>query len=323
MRLPVQQVPVEAGPRQCTESIPPPRHRRTRLSTHLLQQTPGSEGGSGSSPDAGPNPSAGYAAGMVAVGAHVGATDPISAARELGADAVQLFLGDPQGWRGPTFDFPGGAAALKQAAADAGIVVYVHAPYVINVASPNNRIRIPSRKLLASNVAAAAEIGAAGVIVHGGHVTEGTDDQVGFDNWRKAFESLDLLCPVLIENTAGGNHAMARRPEALARLWDALAGFDVGFCLDTCHAWAGGMDLPAAAEITRAITGRIDLVHANDSKGGFDSGQDRHANFGAGTCDLEALLTTVADAGAPAVICETAAPGVVDDISAVRARVAA
>lgn len=255
---------------------------------------------------------------MIPVGAHVDSTDPISAATALGIDAVQIFLGDPQKWSAPATTYPEGPAALREAAAAAGITIYVHAPYIINVASPNNRIRIPSRKLLGQTVAAAAEVGAAGVIVHGGHVGAGDDPAVGFDNWRKAFDALDFACPVLIENTAGGSHAMARTPEALEQLWTALDGFDVGFCLDTCHAWAGGMSLPEAAEITKAITGRIDLVHANDSLGGFDSGRDRHANFGEGTCDLADLLATIVLAEPAAVICETPAGGVAEDIALVR-----
>ena len=262
---------------------------------------------------------------MIPVGAHVDSDNPIEAAQAIGADAAQIFLGDPQKWTKPATTYPGGAAALRAAAEEAGVALYVHAAYIINVASPNNRIRIPSRKLLNSTLAAAAEVGAAGVIVHGGHVTAETDDEVGFDNWRKALESLNSLgaCPLLIENTAGGNHAMARRPAALGRLWDALDGFDVGFCLDTCHAWAGGMDLPAAAEIVRGITGRIDLVHANDSQGDFDSGRDRHANFGDGTIGTDRLLATIAAAAPSAVICETAYPGVTDDIALVRDRLAA
>ena len=54
----------------------------------------------------------------------------------------------------------------------------------------------------------------------------------------------------------------------------------------------------------RAITGRIDLVHANDSRDTFDSGADRHANFGSGQLDAEEFAAVVRDAGAP-VICET------------------
>lgn len=255
---------------------------------------------------------------MIAVGAHVDSDDPIAAAQAIGADAAQIFLGDPQSWKTPRTTYSGGPQALRAEAAEAGLAIYVHAAYIINVASPNNRIRIPSRKLLNSTLAAAAAVGAAGVIVHGGHVTDDTDDEVGFDNWRKALESVELACPLLIENTAGGNHAMARRPEALSRLWDALDGFDVGFCLDTCHAWAGGMPLPEVAATVRGITGRIDLVHANDSLGGPDSGRDRHANFGEGTIGMDLLLETIVAAAPGAVICETPYPGVVDDIAAVR-----
>ena len=82
--------------------------------------------------------------------------------------------------------------------------------------------------------------------------------------------------PVLIENTAGGDSACARRFDALARLWDAVGDYDVGLCLDTCHAHAGGEDLVDIVDRAKAITGRIDLIHANGSKDEFDSGRDRH-----------------------------------------------
>ena len=78
---------------------------------------------------------------------------------------------------------------------------------------------------------------------------------------------------------------MARRFDRLAQLWDAVGEFGVGFCLDTCHAHAGGEDLGGIVDRVLAITGRIDLVHANDSRDAFDSGADRHANFGAGQID--------------------------------------
>lgn len=270
---------------------------------------------------AGRNPArAPHVPGAPAIGAHVDPADPIGAARALGLDAVQIFLGDPQSWKAPYVVSPGGAPALREAAREAGVLIYVHAPYLINVASPNNRIRIPSRKLLNATVALAAEVGASGVIVHGGHVTGDTDDAVGFDNWRKAFEGLDRACPVLIENTAGGNHAMARHPEALERLWEAIGEYDPGFCLDTCHAWAGGMPLPEAVDVVRAITGRIDLVHANDSRGDRGSGQDRHASIGSGTIGVDVLLETIVAAGAPAVIFETPAEAVRADIALLRER---
>src|SRR5580698_2576192 len=249
---------------------------------------------------------------MTRIGAHLNDDDPIAAARAIGADAVQFFLGDPQGWKAPTF--PGDPAELKAAFAQAGVDAYVHAYYTINVASPNNRIRIPSRKLLDQQLKAAAKIGAKGLIVHGGHVTAGTDPEEGYDSWRKAVERIDRPVPMLIENTAGGDGAMARSFDAIARLWDAVAGTaggDVGFCLDTCHAYSAGEDLSGIVDRIKAITGRIDLIHCNNSRDEFGSGRDRHAPLDSGQIDPAQLVEVIRTAGATAV-CETPDPA--DDI---------
>ena len=242
----------------------------------------------------------------VKLGAHVDQTDPIAEAEARGADAVQFFLGDPQGYKGPEIRYAGGPEALRDDAAEAGIDLYVHAPYIVNVATTNNRIRIPSRKLLQQHVDAAAAIGAKGLIVHGGHVNKDDDPEKGFDNWRKAVAATDLKLPLLIENTAGGDTAMTRYLDRIGRVWEAIStaeGFDqVGFCLDTCHAHAGGNDLATVVDDIRKITGRIDLVHCNDSRDQFDSGADRHANLGAGHIDPELLAGVVREAGAPVMI---------------------
>jgi deoxyribonuclease-4 len=242
------------------------------------------------------------------LGAHVDQTDPIAEAKARGADLVQFFLGDPQGYDGPEFRYAGGAEGLRADAEVAGIDLYVHAPYLINVATTNNRIRIPSRKLLQKFVDAATGIGAKGLIVHGGHVNKSDDPEKGFDNWRKAIEATNITLPLLIENTAGGDNAMTRYLDRIGRVWDAISAADgfeqVGFCLDTCHAHAGGNDLESIVEDVRKITGRIDLVHANDSRDAFDSGADRHTSLGAGHIDPDALAGIVRAAGAP-VVCET------------------
>ena len=240
------------------------------------------------------------------VGGHGDQVDPVAEAAARGATLAQFFLGDPQAWKGPEIRYAGGAAALKAAAQEAGITLYVHAPYVLNVATTNNRIRIPSRNFLQQYLDAAAEVGAAGVIVHGGHVLKDDDPAIGFDNWRKCIERLEMPVQLLIENTSGGDNAMARRLERIARLWDAIGqakgGDTVGFCLDTCHAHAGGEELVGLVDRVMAITGRIDLVHANDSRDSFDSGADRHANFGEGEVGTEALAEVVRTAAVPVVV---------------------
>lgn len=261
---------------------------------------------------------------MTRIGAHVGQLDPVGEAVALGADLCQLFLGDPQSFKKPAVTSEGGADALREAAERADVDLYVHAPYLINVATTNNRVRIPSRKLLQQTVDAAATIGAKGVIVHGGHVTADDDPAVGFANWRKCVDGLDPQVPVLIENTAGGANAMARQLERIERLWEAIADSDnierIGFCLDTCHAHAAGNELVGLTTRIRAITGRIDLVHVNDSRDAFGSGADRHTNVGDGFCDPAGLAEVCTTAGAPLCL-ETPAVGVAADLTWLRSLV--
>ncbi len=252
------------------------------------------------------------------VGAHVKSDDPLVWAKATGAEAIQFFLTDPQAWKAP--DEHPQADAIRAS----GLGVYIHAPYRINVATTNNRIRIPSRKLLAQHAAGAAELGAKAIIVHGGHLNDGDDPAIGFDNWRKAMAYAEndggFALPVLLENTAGGTNAMARHFDRLARLWDAVGEFGLGLCLDTCHAHAGGEDLAGIVDRVKAITGRIDLVHANNSRDLFDSGADRHANLASGEID-PTLIVEVCRAAGSDVIVETPAEGQAADIAYLRSAI--
>ena len=90
--------------------------------------------------------------------------------------------------------------------------------------------------------------------------------EAGYENWRKTFERLESPVPVLIENTAGGDNAMARRFDMLARLWDEVGEFGAGFCLDTCHAFAAGEDLVVTphARVQPGERLRIAVRHTSD-----------------------------------------------------------
>ncbi len=92
-----------------------------------------------------------------------------------------------------------------------------------------------------------------------------------------------------------------------------------GFCLDTCHAHASGESLETAVDRVLAITGRIDLVHCNDSKDPAGSGRDRHTHLGQGEIDPELLVEVVKSAGAPVVV-ETEPEGRPADLAWLRSR---
>jgi len=251
------------------------------------------------------------------VGAHVPSADPNGEAELREADVVQVFLSAPQAWKPPKQRDD--AEELRAGS----LPIYVHAPYLVNVATTNPKVRHPSRKALQQTCDAAAAIGALGVVVHGGHLPAGEDPDEGVSNWRKALEGLDAEVPVLIENTAGGGNAMARHVDRFERLWEGLEGVDVslGLCLDTCHLHAAGEDMVEGVARLSAITGGVDLVHLNDSRDDAGSGRDRHANLGDGTIDEHLLVEMVRAADAPLIV-ET--PGGAEaqaaDVAWIRAR---
>ncbi len=180
----------------------------------------------------------------VPIGAHVSREGVLAAAAELDADCMQIFLSDPGSWRKPP-PHPE-ADEIRASAVD----LYVHAPYLINVCSPKPNVRYGSRKILQQTCDAAVEIGAAAVIVHGGHAEDESAEGPG--RWLRSLEMLETDAFVLLENTAGGENAVARRFDALAKLWEAIGdaetGIDLGFCFDTCHAHAAGEELGDAVE---------------------------------------------------------------------------
>ena len=230
------------------------------------------------------------------IGSHVSPSKLLEEAAARNADAVQVFLANPQSWKPPV---PRDDAEDLKAS---DIDIYVHAPYLINLASPNNRVRIPSRKTLAQTVEAAEAVGALGVVVHGGSIGEDEDIEVGFERWRKALNSFDVTVPVLVENTAGKGNTVMQDLNNYGPLWDAIGDLNVGVCLDTCHAWAAGEDLATSVDRIVAVTGKVDLVHCNDSRDPHDSRRDRHTNLGKGEIPEDLIVGVVRAADAPVVV---------------------
>jgi deoxyribonuclease-4 len=250
---------------------------------------------------------------MVKIGAHVDHEAPLPAAAALEIEIMQIFNGKPQGWEKPP---PRDDAKELR---DSDVDLYIHAPYLINVCSPKPNIRYGSRKILTQQCEAAAELGAKALIVHPGHAEDGIDE--GVKRWGRTLEMLESEVPVYLENTAGGDNAVARKVDALAKLWNAVTaedhGVPLGFCFDTCHAHAAGEDLSDVVERMRAITGGIDLCHANDSRDPPGTGADRHANLGAGEMDPDDLRAMIRACEAP-VIVETPGAGHPGDLEFVR-----
>lgn len=233
---------------------------------------------------------------MRLIGAHVDSRRPLEEAAEREIKIIQMFLSNPQGWKKP--DPREDIEELK--ASDVEIVV--HSPYLINLCAGNNRIRIPSRKILNQTLEAAGEVDAMAVVVHGGFVSEDEPPELGIERWSKALAQVESDVPIYIENTASGDRAVAREVEMIGRLWEAIGDTGVGFCLDTCHAWAAGEPLEELVPRVMAATGRIDLLHCNGSRDPFDSRRDRHEILSDGYIPIDQIESIVAATDCPIIL---------------------
>jgi deoxyribonuclease IV len=261
-----------------------------------------------------------------AVGAHVPTRDPGGQAELRGAACAQVFLSSPQQWAGPRLR--GDEAQLRQLSTGP-LPLVVHAPYLVNLASPSPKVRTASVQLLQATLDAATAIGAHGVVVHAGQAGAHSSFDEGLSRWLDAAATVGSDTPVWIENLASGSSAMGRYIDdwvTLVHAAQSLGAFPVGVCLDTCHAWAAG-EVDDVGSATRYVTelrdrvGAVDLVHCNGSRDHAGAGRDRHANLADSAAPEAVLAALCVGAQAPLVVVET--PGGPDAHAADIARVCA
>jgi deoxyribonuclease IV len=261
----------------------------------------------------------------VLYGAHVsssgGISKAIDRAEELDCAAVQVFTQSPRMWR-PTEHAPGEASRFRARRDEVGIgAVACHAPYLVNLASPDPVIHGKSVAALRATMTAASTIGADTVIVHlGSHLGAGLDAALArlVPPLRDLLEltSEDLwLC---LENCAGAGGTIGRSVEELAAVVDALGRHPrLGLCLDSCHWWASGVDITSPSVLDAAVADvdtligldRLRCIHVNDAASALGSNLDRHASIRAGVlgAELGVFLSHPAFQNLPAIL-ETPGP---------------
>ncbi len=261
------------------------------------------------------------------------ATGGLAHADRIGAEAVQVFITNPRGWA-PAAGKPEEDNAFREGCSARGMPAFVHAPYLINLASPTPATRTNSVAAVLHSLRRGAEIGAAGVVVHAGSAVGDARREEALRRVREALLPVLDAMPdgaprLLIEPTAGGGCALAAR---IADLPEYLANLDhhplLGVCLDTCHAFAAGEDLGTPAGMRRALTaldrgvgrGRLGLIHANNSRDERGSTRDRHAGIGAGrigALSFGVLFSHPVSRGVPVVV-ETGEDTQAADVAALR-----
>ena len=220
-----------------------------------------------------------------------------AAPTQIGAETIQVFVGNPRGWAPRPVD-PAEDAAFRAACETPGCGSFVHTPYLVNLGLADPATYERSVATVAHNLRRAAEIGAEGVVVHTGScVDEGT---AATPRMRQVREGLLPVLDALGGTTRRG--CCSSRPRARAARCapgsrtssptsprsTATPRSASAWTPATCSRPAPRSTSRAAptATVDRLVEiggpGRLRLVHANDSMDVRGAFKDRHQRIGDG-----------------------------------------
>jgi deoxyribonuclease IV len=237
------------------------------------------------------------------IGAHVkgGIKGGVAHALEIGAQSMQVFVGSPQMWGTPKY-LDEDVAAFRNGVADQKLgPVFVHGIYLVNLASGNEAVYGRSVTALRSQLNWSDRIGAKGLIFHpGSALSDSYEVAIGrvVAALSAVLDGYEGSTRILLEVCAGQGQTIGDRFEELADIIHALDDDPrLGVCWDTCHLFNAGFDISTAEGLNETVDsferivgfGRLDAIHANDSKTALGARVDRHENIGLGHIGEEAF----------------------------------
>lgn len=239
------------------------------------------------------------------IGVHVSIAgriyEAIDRAKELGCETIQIFSRNPRGWAATKLD-PKDAAEFRKRKEESGIFpILVHIPYLINLATPDDKLIKKSMTAYIEDLERTDALGAEYFVTHlGSHVGSGEDAGI-----KRFSESLNAIlkkakpgCMVLLENTAGSGNNLGYRFEHIKRIISGIKDKKrIGVCFDTEHAYGAGYDISTKKGLDETIKefdrfiglDRLKAIHFNDSKVKLGSRVDRHEHVGKGDIGGEGM----------------------------------
>ncbi|MDQ6767465.1 MAG: deoxyribonuclease IV [Candidatus Eremiobacteraeota bacterium] len=254
----------------------------------------------------------------VHVGIGGGFTKSIAEALAARCDCIQIFAGNPRGWRTTPYNSEAWAQFAKLRKQHNIAPTVIHTSYLINLASSDNALRMKSAGLVAHDLDVAAKGKIECVNTHLGSYGLQPRDK-GFAQVCKLLGGLIHKAAagpmLLLENSAGGGNKCGGTLEELGRFLRAIGSRRVGICLDTAHLWASGYDLSSAAGVARVLKQieqhigfkRVHVLHTNDTQVSLGAKRDLHWHVGkgkVGAAGFRALLSR-SELAHVACICET------------------
>lgn len=246
------------------------------------------------------------------LGAHVSSSGghfkAVERASAIGANCVQVFSGSPRVWAKPKLESIDTKTFFTTQKMLNVSPVITHALYLINLASDKPENVQKSINSLIYELTFDSLIKGAGVVVHlGSHQGRGWDavkEQVAH-GIEEILKKTPEDSTFLIENAASRNGKIGGDLSEIQWLIEQIKSPRLGWCMDTCHAHAGGYVLSPTSTlqldaekpggvIEQKISecnlwSTLKCIHVNDSRDDFASGRDRHANIGDGNIPIEDL----------------------------------
>jgi deoxyribonuclease IV len=236
-----------------------------------------------------------------------------------GSETLQVYVSNSRGWALPPGD-PKQDTLFRDGCGERGLPAYVHASLLVNLGSPTELTVERSVATLAHALERGHAIGATAVVFHAGSSVDEAHAPKAMHQLHEALlPLLDAAAArgrpkLLVEPSAGGGRSLASKVQDLGPYLAAVEHHPwLGVCFDTCHAWAAGHDLAAPGGMTATLDalvetagpGRLQLIHANDSKDPCGSTRDRHETIGQGligSAPFAELLAHPATAGVPVIV---------------------
>ncbi len=220
-------------------------------------------------------------------------------------ETVQLFSRNPRGWAYTPLDRQEVNRFRKEFSASAISPLFVHMPYLPNLASRDRDLYGKSLDALQTDLRRSFCLGAPYLIIHVGHRTSLSEDEAIdriAEGINEAFQKVKNPVILLLENTAGQGTEVGHTFSQLRKI---IHGVDekgrIGVCLDTAHTFAAGYNLSSPKGLEKTLTefheeiglGRLYLVHLNDTRSPLGGHIDRHWHIGEGNIGLEGFRNIV------------------------------
>ena len=220
----------------------------------------------------------------------------------LGGNTFQYFTRNPRGGSVKAVDYDD-IKKFNDFAKENNIdYIIAHAPYTMNLASPDEKVRDFGYRVIKEDLETLEHIDKVYYNFHpGSHVGQGIEAGIDLiaDTLNKVI-SPNQKTLVLLETMAGKGSEIGSNFREIKRIIDKVEHSEkIGVLLDTCHVNDGGYDIvnhldEVLKEFDEIIgINLLKAIHLNDSKNPRESHKDRHEKIGLGRIGLESLVRII------------------------------